>query len=199
VSSAGKLLNCQKDAAHQRFKGRQDNAVRYQVDVDAGSTVLTRTEVSLGSELTDVLDDIVVCQDCHAIVHQPRSPINFVPDQAMVLLCNYAGFQKPEMTKVRPVVVLSLKKRNGFHALVAAISTSEPSDRRSTVIELPDGRYPFLKSSSFVKCEMVNTVRLARLFLLRGPNGRGIKSTETILEDEDMKKVRAGVFEAIGG
>jgi uncharacterized protein YifN (PemK superfamily) len=194
-----KQLYCRLNPSHERFSGLQDMSVRYEVELAADSGVVARIERSLGDELTNVLDDVVTCPICNVIVHKPRLPINFVPDRSMVLLCNYSGFQKPEMTKVRPVVVLSPKMRNGLTVMVAAISTSDPYDRRSIVVALPEGKYPFLKASSFVKCEMVNTVRNARLYLLRGDDGRGIRSTETMLDAADMARVRAGILQGIGG
>ncbi len=50
--------------------------------------------------------------------------ITFVPDAGDVLICKFAGFQQPEMTKVRPVIVLSPRSRKNFPGTYLVIPTS---------------------------------------------------------------------------
>ena len=81
-------------------------------------------------------------------------------------MCDFRGFKVPEMTKVRPVVVISPRRRRGpgLYTVVPS-STQIPNpvepfhhlmDSRSVPIELGS-------KLSWAKCDMLYTVSLRRL------------------------------------
>src|SRR5271156_2598560 len=53
-------------------------------------------------------------------------PINFVPDRAQILMCDFTtGFMRPEMEKIRHCVVVSPRVRSGT-SLIIPLSLEPP-------------------------------------------------------------------------
>ena len=50
--------------------------------------------------------------------------ISFVPSAGDVLMCDFDGFKPPEMTKVRPVIILSPRSRRTFPDTYIVVPTS---------------------------------------------------------------------------
>ena len=123
--------------------------------------------------------------------------INFVPKPGTVLLCDYStGFVPPEMTKRRPVVVLSPlpsphRQPHNLTVLVAPISTSRPEVAEAHHVCLLAGKYRFLKRhvDSWVKGDMISNVSLRRLFLL---------SSSARLSPHHFLAVQRAVLHALG-
>lgn len=182
---------------HEQFVGTQWIACEHRVYISVNGDVSRKVFDTMGDELTDCREHQVACDICGATAWHPRKPVNFVPAAGMVLMCDFMGFRKPEIVKTRPVVVLSDRTRNRDTCIVAAISTRFPTDHRTIAVEMPVSRYSFLEATSYVKCEMTNTVRNGRLFLVR-KNGAGIDSRLTMLEPADLVAVRDGVARAVG-
>ncbi|WP_064226769.1 type II toxin-antitoxin system PemK/MazF family toxin [Escherichia coli] len=111
-------------------------------------------------------------------------PINFSPKVGQILTCNYGNYLKdekgdvvstavdahipPEMIKCRLVVVLN-GRLNGNACIVVPISTTkDPAKLNNGLhLELPEGiikpaKY-FPQTTSWVKCDMVQTVSNQRL------------------------------------
>lgn len=119
---------------------------------------------------------------------------------------DYAGFVVPEMVKRRPVIVISPKPRReqGLCAVVP-LSTTAPRtvEKHHIDIILPD---EFIKDGKFTKncwakCDIVNTISLARLDLVRiGKNtdGKRIYSYFRVSSDT-LEAIRKAVFSCIGG
>ena len=121
--------------------------------------------------------------------------IKFVPKAGTVLLCDYStGFVPPEMTKRRPVVVLSPRKhpRNirDTTVLVAPFSTRMPRSLEPYHVHIPAGTYPFFSHDSWVKADMISAVSLARLSLLQ--------SSSTALSTHHFLAVQRAVLNAFG-
>ena len=113
-------------------------------------------------------------------------------------MCNFRGFKAPEMTKVRPVVVISPRRRRSSGlCTVVPLSTQAPNpvelfhyvmDPRSVPVELGS-------KQSWAKCDMVYTVSRQRLSQVKGgPTGR---LKQQVLQ-KDLNAVRRGVLEALG-
>ena len=124
-------------------------------------------------------------------------PLNFHPGPGALLMCDFSGFQVPEMIKVRPVVVISPRRRRSSGlCTIVPLSTKAPKpvepfhhlmDPRSVPIELGSGQ-------SWAKCDMLYTVSLKRLSRVKGPAGH---LTPQVLP-EDLDAVRKGVLKALG-
>lgn len=102
----------------------------------------------------------------------------YYPSKGDILICDYTGFKEPEMTKVRPVVVVSPRFRTrGNLCTVIPLSTTAPNPAEAYHLQLELERkmpQPFESANPWVKTDMINVVSLQRLSLIRcgrGPNG----------------------------
>lgn len=90
--------------------------------------------------------------------------LTFHPDRGTIVICDYStGFRPPEMVKVRPVVVISPRRRTSQLATVVPLSSSRPSPAEPWHYELPPGAYPPARGPMWAKCDMLATVALVRL------------------------------------
>lgn len=97
--------------------------------------------------------------------------LNFHPNPGTILICDYSGFQKPEMVKRRPVVVISprLRNRNDL-CTVVPLSTTPPDPvcefHLRIVLDRPLPK-PWDAVAMWVKADMLATVGFYRLDLIR--------------------------------
>lgn len=132
-------------------------------------------------------------------------PLKFHPEPGTILICDYnSGFVAPEMTKRRPVVVISprLKRRPGL-CTVVPFSTTPPDFEALYHCEIRFERLlppPFDAESMWVKADMLATVGFHRLNLLRtGRDFEGKRRYITVkLNQEDMEKIYSCVLHAVG-
>lgn len=89
-------------------------------------------------------------------------PINFHPRAGTVLHCDFDGYVQPEIIKVRPVVVVCTMKRPGL-VMVVPLSTTQPEKVENHHHRLSRNPIPGDARASWAKCDMVTTVRFARL------------------------------------
>jgi mRNA interferase MazF len=124
--------------------------------------------------------------------------ITFHPEARMVLMCNFdTGFRAPEMTKIRPVVVLSPQRHNASTCLIVPLSTTEPAPIESyhhllDVMSLPSR----LRSApTWVKSNMVNAVSLDRLDRIKDgkckTTGKRLYVTHKVIWDDWLAIQRA--------
>ena len=76
-------------------------------------------------------------------------------------MCDFAtGFKPPEMTKVRPVVVISRSpKREKGHCTVVPLSTVEPIPLERVHREMsPESLPAGVRERTWAKCDMLYTV-----------------------------------------
>ena len=131
---------------------------------------------------------------------QKRFPmLTFQPKPGMLLICNFTGFQAPEMIKVRPVVVISPRRRSGTRlCTIVPLSTTvpspvEPFHHRMDPRSLPSR---FRVQDSWAKCDMVYTVALDRLDRVRlRIGGRWTYCVPRVL-GQDLDSIRRGVLKA---
>jgi len=95
-------------------------------------------------------------------------PLKFPAPPGTILRCNFHTFKEPEMTKSRPVIVLSplLQNHSRTTLLVAALSTTEPNPRHSYHLKVafPGQTLPKdLIRECWLKGDMVYSLCLSRL------------------------------------
>lgn len=116
------------------------------------------------------------------------------------MICDYStGFRPPEMVKVRPVVVISPRRRGSQLVTVVPISSVAPLLVEPWHYLLPDGAYPPARGPMWVKADLIATVALARLdrVKVKGPGGtRGYHVFR--LTAADMRAIGAAVKAALG-
>ncbi|PGH58234.1 hypothetical protein CRT60_09895 [Azospirillum palustre] len=103
-------------------------------------------------------------------------PITFHPRRGSILICDFdTGFQPPEMIKVRPVVVVSPRRRSGPGlCTVVPLSSVEPDPIELYHHRLSPVAYPPARGPIWAKCDMAATVSFARLdrIKVKLPNGQ---------------------------
>ena len=91
-------------------------------------------------------------------------PINFHPSAGQILICDFSsGFQPPEMVKVRPLVVISPRRRSGQLVKVVPLSSSPPTPIEPWHHKISASVYPPARAEMWAKCDMVITVSINRL------------------------------------
>ena len=127
--------------------------------------------------------------------------LQFVPAAGTVLLCGYdfgrTSVDPHEMTKRRPVVVLSAHRRDGAGPyLVVPFSTTAPAHLTNVHYRIPAGTYSFFtdKADVWAKCDFVSAVGRQRLGRLQREGG----SFTPQLHDVDLRGIRLGVVRALG-
>lgn len=92
--------------------------------------------------------------------------LKFEPVPGKLLICHFGlGFQRPEIIKTRPVLVISPKyhEKRGL-CTVVPISSKEPRQERPYHLKLPNGLVPSNKyENAWLKGDLVQTVGLHRL------------------------------------
>ena len=126
-------------------------------------------------------------------------PLSFHPGAGAIVICDYStGFQPPEMVKVRPVVVISPRRRSIQLVTVVPISSVAPSPIEPWHYRLPDGAYPPARGPVWVKADMVATVALARLDRVKVKGPGGMRSYRVFqLGAADMLAIGAAVKAAL--
>lgn len=71
-------------------------------------------------------------------------PLTFVPNKGTLLMCNFTtGFQPPEMVKIRPVIVISPRRRdNAQTCIVVPLSTQKPTKIKPWHINIAKELFP---------------------------------------------------------
>lgn len=129
-------------------------------------------------------------------------PIRFVPQQGLILICNFDMARvHPEMNKRRRVVVVSPRSYNRRHGdgpgrcLVVPFSASEPMFLSPSIVEFPVGTYRSLTRRSWAICDSILAVshdRLDRVWA--GP----AHSLDERVSEADMCRLQKAVSHAIG-
>lgn len=97
----------------------------------------------------------------------------------MVVMCDFSGFQEPEMVKRRPVVVLSPRRRRGPGLFtVVPLSATVPNPVEPYHYRLHQASLPgeFGAKETWVKGDMLYTVSIRRLDRIKvGPLADGTR------------------------
>mgnify|MGYP001074443613 FL=1 len=113
-------------------------------------------------------------------------------------MCNFRGFEPPEMVKVRPVIVTSprLPNRSNIVAIVP-ISLTAPLYEHPYVVKLSKNYHPLEDDDlpCWAKCDMVINIGLHRLDGFKV----GRRKWETPQASaEDLRAVKVGVLHGLG-
>lgn len=132
--------------------------------------------------------------------------LTYHPRPGEILLCNYdTGFVAPEMTKRRPVVVVSprLRRRNDLVAVIP-LSTTQPvpiEPYPCEIVLLTPLPAPCHAPKMWAKCDMLATVALGRLDRFRAKRtahqpGRSYLSGQ--LTDPQFAEIRRAILCGLG-
>ncbi len=126
-------------------------------------------------------------------------PLTFHPGAGAIVICDYStGFQPPEMVKVRPVVVISPRRRVGQLVTVVPLSSVAPNPIEPWHYRLPEGTYPPARGPIWVKADMIATVALARLDRVKVKEARGSRTYQIFrLGAADMLAIGVAVKSAL--
>jgi mRNA interferase MazF len=126
-------------------------------------------------------------------------PLIFHPGPGTIVICDFsAGFHPPEMVKIRPVIVISPRRRSVQLVTVVPLSSSAPMPVQPWHIQLPHGAFPPARGVIWAKCDMVATVGFARLDRVKARlEGRRVYQTFQ-LGNADFAAILAGVRAALG-
>lgn len=100
--------------------------------------------------------------------------INFYPKVGMVLMCDFRGYEMPEMVKMRPVVVISPNHmvHRGLVSVVP-LSTTAPRLIKEYHCKLDSNPVPGQGAVEvWAKCDLLATVGFKRLDRIRLANRR---------------------------
>ncbi|WP_106754276.1 type II toxin-antitoxin system PemK/MazF family toxin [Pannonibacter carbonis] len=125
-------------------------------------------------------------------------PIGFFPPAGQILVCDFSGFQPPEMIKHRPVIILSPKLPNRSEIVtLVPLSTTAPRHNLPFVVRLSRNYHPLEDDTLAVwaKCDMVMNVSRQRLDGFK--IGRR-KWATPMASEEDLHAVRIGVIHDLG-
>jgi uncharacterized protein YifN (PemK superfamily) len=91
-------------------------------------------------------------------------PLTFHPGVGAIVICDFStGFRPPEMVKLRPVVIISPRRRRALTVTVVPLSSSMPEIVEPWHYPIAPGVYPPARGSLWAKADMVTTVALDRL------------------------------------
>jgi uncharacterized protein YifN (PemK superfamily) len=125
-------------------------------------------------------------------------PLLYQPREGSVLICDFRGYEVPEMIKVRPVVVIRKHRTNNLLVTVVPLSTTAPDRVLDHHLELQS----HLQGASpvcWAKCDMVATVSLSRLDRIKTRDRQG-KRIYVIsqLETDEFYAIKIAVRKALG-
>lgn len=135
---------------------------------------------------------------------QSFMPIKYHPEAGAILVCDFRGFEAPEMQKKRPVVVVSPRLRHRTDlCTVVPLSTSAPQNVCQYHLELetnPPLPAPYNSDKHWVKADMVYSVsfdRLSALFV--GKDERGVRVYDfRVISEADLQRVRVAMLHGLG-
>ncbi|KAA0949071.1 MULTISPECIES: type II toxin-antitoxin system PemK/MazF family toxin [unclassified Pseudomonas] len=122
----------------------------------------------------------------------------YQPKEGSVLICDFRGYEAPEIIKVRPVIVIRKHRTNKLLVTVVPLSTTEPR----TVLEHHFQLESHLQGASpvcWAKCDIVATVNLGRLDRIKSKDRHGKRIYKIAeLTSEQFLAVKAAVRSALG-
>lgn len=126
------------------------------------------------------------------------------PKRGTILVCDFDKFEEPEMTKRRPVIVLSndMKSRNGL-CTVVALSTTEPfviTPYHYKLILDPPLPCPYNSKIQWVKGDMIYTLAFSRFNLMyKGKDESGKRLYDIrVVDKDDMGNIEKCVMNGLG-
>ncbi len=122
----------------------------------------------------------------------------YQPKEGSVLICDFRGYEVPEIIKVRPVIVIRRHRTNKLLVTVVPLSTTPPQTVLAHHLQL-ESHLQGASPVCWAKCDIVATVSLGRLDRIKSKDRHG-KRTYKIdeLSSEQFLAVKAAVRGALG-
>lgn len=128
-------------------------------------------------------------------------PIMFRPDRGAILICDFTqAFKAPEMVKIRPVVVVSPRRRAGPGlCTVVPLSSTEPTPFEPYHHRLSAAAYPPARGPMWAKCDMAVTISCERLDRVKVRANDGRREYRVfVMPPDDMAAIDACLRIALG-
>jgi mRNA interferase MazF len=126
------------------------------------------------------------------------SGLKFHPHAGTMLMCNFKGMLAPEITKRRPVIVVTprLAFRDGL-AMVVPTSTTPPRHLQPFQVRLSRNYHPGEPDDLpiWAKCDLICSVSFERLDRFHIDNRKYFAPT---ISEEDLAAVRQGILNGLG-
>lgn len=125
-------------------------------------------------------------------------PINFYPRAGQIFICDFSKFQPPEMTKKRPVIIVSPRLPNRSEIVtIVPLSTTAPRHPVAYAVLLSKDYDPLNNQQKRVwaKCDMLLNVSRQRLNSYKTARRKYVTPEVT---GDDLRRVRQGVKSALG-
>jgi mRNA interferase MazF len=122
--------------------------------------------------------------------------INFHPKAGMVLRCDLGGSVTPEISKIRPVVVITpwYVRRAGL-ATIVPLSTQRPRRLCRYHIRLSAPAFPDAAVEVWAKCDLAMSVSYARLDRIQLRSGKFVTG---FVSDSDLQRIYSAVAYGFG-
>lgn len=130
--------------------------------------------------------------------------IQYHPELGTILICDFKGLNTPEMTKRRPVIVVSPRfKHRTKLCTVVPLSTTAPTkvERYHYKLQIsPPLPEPYGSSHAWVKADMLYTVAFDRLFLpFNKKNESGNRDYDVrVIDKLDLIKIQECMIFGLG-
>lgn len=122
----------------------------------------------------------------------------YQPKEGSVLICDFRGYEVPEIIKIRPVIVIRRHRTNRLLVTVVPLSTTPQQTVLAHHLQL-ESHLQGANPVCWAKCDIVATVSLGRLDRIKSKDRHG-KRTYKIdeLSSEQFLAVKAAVRGALG-
>lgn len=124
--------------------------------------------------------------------------LSFHPRAGTLLMCDFRGFIEPEISKRRPVIVVTprLAYRDGL-CMIVPTSTTAPKYPQAFHVRLSKNYHPNEPDDTpvWAKCDLITSVSMKRLDRFKVDQR---KFDAPRVSDDDLKAVRQGIFAALG-
>jgi uncharacterized protein YifN (PemK superfamily) len=122
--------------------------------------------------------------------------IDFHPRAGMVLHCDLRGSVSPEISKIRPVVVITpTHVRRKALATIVPLSTQRPYRVCKYHVRLKTPAFPHAAPEVWAKCDLAMSVSYARLDRIRLQSGKFLVG---FVSDADLRQIYRAVAYGFG-
>ncbi|NMZ42543.1 type II toxin-antitoxin system PemK/MazF family toxin [Pseudomonas proteolytica] len=96
----------------------------------------------------------------------------YQPKEGSVLICDFRGYEVPEIIKIRPVIVIRRHRTNRLLVTVVPLSTTPPQTVLAHHLQL-ESHLQGANPVCWAKCDIVATVSLGRLDRIKSKDRHG--------------------------
>lgn len=125
-------------------------------------------------------------------------PLLYQPKEGSVLICDFRGYEVPEMIKIRPVIVIRKHRTNKLLVTVVPLSTTAPQTLLEHHLQL-ESHLQGANPVCWAKCDIIATVSLGRLDRIMSKDRHGKRIYKIAeLSSEQFLAIKAAVRSALG-